>query len=91
MRLPLTESTKLDLSNLHHGCKEKYLADKIKSIQLLSKGYKQKEIGGILSVSGKTLYNWKQEFLNSSSVYDFASKRTNSFEGKLNSEKKTSL
>lgn len=91
MRLPLTESIKLDLSNLHQGCKEKYLADKIKSIQLLSKEYKQKEIEGILSVSGKTLYNWKQEFLNSSNVYDFASKRTNNFEGKLNSEKKTSV
>ncbi len=91
MRFPLTEALKLDLINIHKGCKQKYLADRVKSIQLIGNGYAQKQISEILQVSEKTLYNWKQEFLNASDIYHFATPKTNQYQGKLSDEKKTSI
>lgn len=91
MKFPLTASIKLDLSNLHKGSKQKYIADRVKSIQLIGNGYAQKQIAEILGVSEKTLYNWRQEFLNAKDIYEFASPKANQYQGKLDDEKKTSL
>jgi transposase-like protein len=91
MIFPLTESVKLDLANVHRGSKQKHIADKIKSIQLIGKGYAQNEIAEILDVCEKTVYNWKQEFINSKDIYEFAIPKENQYGGKLDDEKKTSL
>lgn len=91
MKFPLTASIKLDLSNLHKGSKQQYIADRVKSIQLIGKGYAKKQIAEILEVSEKTLYNWRQEYINAKDIYEFASPKANQYQGRLNDEKKTSL
>ena len=91
MNIPLSDQDSFDLKNIHRGTKEKRVADKIKCIRMLSQNIPKSTIASLLEVDEKTVYNWRQEFLESKSIAAFFSDIKGNYQGKLSEEKKTPL
>jgi hypothetical protein len=91
MDFPISEQVAFDLSNIHRGTRDKRVADKIKCIKMLSQNYQKSVIASLLDVDEKTVYNWKEEFLEANNLEGFISGILGNYQGKLDEEKKTSL
>jgi transposase len=61
-KITLSANEKEELIKVHKSLKEKKLADRVKSIILLSSGYSHKHVAEILLLDDKSLYRYKELF-----------------------------
>ena len=64
LKLNLTTSQKIEFISLHKKCKERKIADKIKSILLLNDDFSCQEVAKILLLDDDTIRNYRTTFLN---------------------------
>ena len=68
MDIPLSSADEKALLHLHRNTKEKKLADRIKAVILLNKGYSQQEIASILMLDADTITSWITKFKSSTNI-----------------------
>jgi len=83
MELPLTETEKTLLKKLHRTTKDKRIADRLKIINLLDRGYTSIEIAAALMLDEDTVSSWKKKFIESKNIEDWLALNYIPYKGKL--------
>ena len=91
MDIPLSSEVEKALLHLHRNTKEKKIADRIKAVILLNKGYTQKEIASILMLDEDTITSWVKKFKSSTNIEIWLDNNYIAYQGKLNSEQLSQL
>jgi transposase len=91
MEIPLSTDNQQILFKLHRSTKDKKIADRIKTIILLSKGYTQKEVASILMLDVDTISKWVKKFKTSSNINTWLDDNYIAYKGKLTSQETSQL
>ncbi len=83
MKIILNLQEEQNLVRLHKAQKEKRTADRIKTVLLLNKGYKQKEIAELLLLDEDSITNYKKRYLNRLNETDWFKDNYITYFGKL--------
>jgi transposase len=91
MDIPLSSKDQKTLHHLHRDTKEKKIADRIKAVILLNKGYTQKEIASILMLDEDTISSWIKKFKSSTNIKIWLDNNYIAYQGKLNPDQISQL
>ncbi|MCP5502237.1 MAG: IS630 family transposase [Leptospiraceae bacterium] len=83
MEIPLSEADRIIIKKIHRTTKDKRIADRIKIINLLDRGYNSIEIAAILMLDEDTVSNWKKKFIESKNMEDWLALNFIPYKGKL--------
>ncbi len=64
MRFKLTQQEKEEIRQLHRSCQKKRIADKLKALLFLDKGYSCVEVGELLLLDDDTIRSYREQYLN---------------------------
>ena len=83
MKITLNLEEEENLVRLHKAQKEKRTANRIKTILLLNKGYKQKDIAKLLLLDEDSITNYKNRYLNKKDEMNWFKDNYSTYLGKL--------
>ncbi len=91
MDIPLSLENQKALHHLHRNTRDKKIADRIKAIILLNKGYTQKEIASILMLDEDTISSWIKKFKSSTNIKIWLDNNYIAYKGKLTPDQLSQL
>ncbi|MEM6734465.1 MAG: helix-turn-helix domain-containing protein [Bacteroidota bacterium] len=74
MEFPLSKQNVRDLFDIQHCTLDKKVADKLKCIELINRGYDLSHIVNLLEIDEKTIRKWSSDFLACSNIEEFVTR-----------------